>query len=916
LQYFRDLIVKAGLQKPSPFVNRTTKTYLLLLSLVVLLIGCTTKKDGFAYRAYHNTTAHFNGHFNSNENMKKGQKKLADAQVEDYDLILPIFIYGTDETAKSAYPEMEKSIEKSEKVIRRHTIKDEGKKEKKHPEFNKWIDENYMLVGQAHFYKRNYGRSEEVFQFVTRKYKGPAAQITAHTWLARTLIAKEDYSRALQMLNRVEPDGDIPEDLKADYFLVFADLYLHQDKLENAAEKMEEALKHIEKKKDRARPHFILAQIYAQLNKSTEAALNYDMVLKSHPPYELAFYSKINKALSYNRRGGSSDEIKKELMKMLRDEKNKSYRDQIYYALGDVALEEQQRDQAIFYFEESLKANKDNAKQRAKTFLRLADLYFDQRQYQDAQAAYDSTFKRIDEKHPRYREIKARAESLNELVKYINTIELNDSLIVLCAKSDAEIEKALEEAVRQKQQEADAKREADERAAQEAAANAASTGGISGTFWCYNQQLRDKGKQNFTATWGDRPLKDNWRLQSRLSQSFGSPDESQITASETTTNESGEIIDPYKVPTADELRAQLPCGNDAKMKEAVVASAEAYYQLGVIYKENLDDEDNAISSWELLIKNMEESDFHPVTHYQLFRTWLSKEQLSNYKKNPFCGSCDSKYWASQIKERYPNSEWSKLVDNPEYLDMKEIKEKEEREAYEMAYRTYADRNYPEVITLCTNVINTQPENHLLCKYRLLRAVCVGYTDAAYGIKENYQKELNAIKDNCGGSDEAKRAEELLKALVQEGAPSAPEEPKKDESGDQSNPTPPLPTPEITFTFEEGAEHYFAVVMPIQGTDVNKTKANIADFNTENFASAALKVTNNLLDKNQHIILVKPFKGMALAQDYMGAFTGGSSKLADINSAGYTMFLISKQNYIALFKSKNLEGYLQFYNSNY
>lgn len=897
-------------------MNRITKAYLLFISLVIVLIGCTTKKDGFAYRAYHNTTAHFNGHFNSGENMKKGQQKLTDAQVEDYDLILPIFIYGTAETAKSAYPEMEKSIEKSEKVIRRHTIKDEGKKEKKHPEFNKWIDENYMLIGQAHFYKRNYIKSEEVFQFVARKYKSPASQITAQTWLARTLIAKEDYSRALQMLNRVEPDGDVPEKLKADYYLVFADLYLHQDKLESAAEKMEEALKHIDKKKDRARPHFILAQIYAQLNKSTEAALNYDMVLKSHPPYELAFYSKINKALSYNRRGGGSDEIKKELMKMLRDEKNKNYRDQIYYALGDVALEEQQRDQAIFYFEESLKANKDNSKQRAKTFLRLADLYFDQRQYQDAQAAYDSTFKRIDEKHVRYREIKARAESLNELVKFIETIELNDSLIVLCAKSDAEIEKVLAEAVRQKQQEADEKREADERAAQEAAANAAATGGISGTFWCYNAQLREKGQQNFVNTWSDRPLKDNWRLQSRLAQSFGAPDESQITASETTTNEDGETFDPYKVPTAEELKAGLPCGDDAKMNEAVATTAEAYYQLGVIYKENLDDEDNAISSWELLIKNMEQSDFHPVTHYQLFRTWLSKEQLSNYKKNPFCSTCDSKYWADQIKEKYPNSEWSKLVDNPEYLDMKEIKDKEEREAYEMAYRTYVDRNYPEVITLCNNVITTQPENHLLCKYRLLRAVCVGYTDAPYGIKENYQKELNTIKETCGGTDEAKRAEELLKSLVQEGPPSAPDEPKKDESGNTDNPNPPLPTPEITFTFEEGAEHYFAIIMPIQGTDVNKTKANVADFNTENFASSTLKVTNNLLDKNQHIILVKPFKGVTLAKDYMNAFQGGSSKLADINAAGYTMFLISKQNYIALFKSKNLEGYLQFYSSNY
>ena len=59
---------------------------------------------------------------------------------------------------------------------------------------------------------------------------------------------------------------------------------------------------------------------------------------------------------------------------MLKDDKNEEYRDQIYYALADLDLEERNRPGGIDNLEKSLRANIDNQKQRAKSYLRLADL--------------------------------------------------------------------------------------------------------------------------------------------------------------------------------------------------------------------------------------------------------------------------------------------------------------------------------------------------------------------------------------------------------------------------------------------------------------------------------------------------------------------------------------------------------------
>ncbi|MFN0032943.1 MAG: tetratricopeptide repeat protein [Flavobacteriales bacterium] len=903
-------------------MNFSRKAYTLsVVILVMVAAACSTKRDSTAARLYHNTTAHYNGYFNAEEAVKKGVEKIKVAYKDDYDKVLPIFVYGDEETAKAAYPDMEKAITKCEKVITKHTINSEAKKnDKENPEFNKWIDENYMVIGRAYFYKRNYARATDTFKGVNARFKDNAAQVKSSTWLARTYIQKEEYSKAIQALQRIEEeDEETDEGLRAEYHLVYADVYMHQDKPEKAAEQIEKALPLIKKKKDRARPHFILAQLYQQMNRSSDALTHYEATIKSRPPYELEFYARINKALAYSRTGGSSDEIQKALFKMLRDEKNVNYQDQIYYALGDLAWEEQRRADALGYYQKSLDTNKDNPKQRAKTFLRLADIYFGERQYKPAQAYYDSTLTKITDKHDRYEEIKNLAENLNELIENLEKIELYDSLGVICNLSPVEREKKLADIQKKLEREKQEQRRKDEEAA--AKQNENNVAAISSAFWAYNENLRKSGKENFADKWGDRPLKDNWRLQSRLSLNSEPGEEADPTATDTSES-SAELDDKYKVPTIDELKSGLPCDDKARLEQMKKDAAEGYYLAGVVYKEKFDDDDNAIGTWEELLANMENSDYHPTTYYQLYRTWLSKETTKGYLKNPLCNTCNSAYWANEIKTRYPDSDWAYLVDNPDYTDMQEIKKREESKSYEAVYAMYADRDFYQVKSIADSVIYNEPDNHLVCKYRLLRAICVGYTDAPYGEKQNYQRELNELVTKCAGSDEAKRAQDLLRAFSTGDTGNLPEE-KTDESTGTDNKIKPEPSdssatkaPDGPFKYDESAEHYLALIMPVQGTDINKMKSAVSDFNSEVFASSALKVTNNLLNKEQHLLLVKSFKLIEEANIYLGTFQADGGVLKDVNNDLNISFLISKQNYIALFKSKDLEGYLMFYDANY
>ena len=83
---------------------------------------------------------------------------------------------------------------------------------------------------------------------------------------------------------------------------------------------------------------FILAQLH-HIQGNYKASVYYQEVVERNPEYEMAFQAKINRALSFT--GGDSKSIKAQLLKMLKDDKNIEYFDQIYYALAEISFTDQ-----------------------------------------------------------------------------------------------------------------------------------------------------------------------------------------------------------------------------------------------------------------------------------------------------------------------------------------------------------------------------------------------------------------------------------------------------------------------------------------------------------------------------------------------------------------------------------------------
>ena len=870
-----------------PFPTYAAVRWAALLVLAVLASGCSQEKDAFLNRTYHRLTARDNGWFNANEKLKEVIMGIEDAHIDDFDEVLPLFVYGTEDQARNAVPDLEKCIEKCSLVIERHSMDIKGE------EKNRWIDDAYFVIAKANFYKRNYHEAERGFGYIARRFKGENRQHESMVWQARTAIQKEQYAKAQSALDNVRNERKLPKQFDhGELSAVQADLDLKRGRIDDAIMHLEHAVSVAKRKRERVRWAFILAQLYERRGLEEKAIRQYAAVVRMHPPYELSFHAQVFQALAFNK--GDSKALRQKLGRMLRDEKHADHFDMIYYALAELDLKERNKPAAIENLETSARVSTSDIRQKTKTWLKLADLYFEDRIYASAQQYYDSTSTLMTEEHPRYAEVLTRAEVLGELVDQLNIITREDSLQALAQLDEKDLEKKIRQIIRERQEEEDEKerleleaRERAETAPPGRPAPSAPGAGQRGNWYFYDANQMARGSAEFRKRWGNRPLEDNWRRKDKSGSAVGS-----------FADDDDDVADDAGPKTREKVEWMDPAFymKDIPFDEAAVEASNsricnALYITGMIYKEQLKDTDNAVESFENLNSRFDECRYTPESFYQLFRIYKEKEEVENYFAMDGKGS---DYYAEIILERYPTSEFARLVRNPNLLQADAALRQEQEAAYKEVYERYRQYLFGSVIASCTRVIEDEPDNQFLPKYHMLRAMAIGGTRDGAG----FRNALAQVRDLFPGTDEAKAATDLLAALDQGPATQAP----------------PLRNAP-SYKTDQG-KHYFAIIVPNQGNDMNTIKAKLSDFNATFFRQPGMEFSNSFLDPEHQVVLASFFTTKAKAMEFFNLFKGNKGLLDGINDKGYPAFAISPENYTQLYKNKDVEGYVAFFQEHY
>ena len=900
------------------------RNILKLLSLLMLFLisfvsvqSCSTEKDVAINRGFHNMNARYNGYFNAGEIINEALQSYRNKTKEDYTKILPLENYPDKENAVALAPQMEDAIERCSKVIYKHAMPNPNNVKNKDTEYGKWIDNNWFIIGKAHYIKGEYAEAIKIFKFITKFYKGEDGVYLARLWLAKSYMAQGQYSKAKIELDKATLELEEAEEnqktildifkkdestkkmskrkrkkmrkdkrknkknepakytkkLKLDYEKTFAQYYIDTKDYNKAIPHLEKAIELAPNRRERARYRFILAQVYQTMGNSSQAVTNFAKVAKSNAPYEMRFYAKINKALA----SGGGESLRKDLYKMIKDAKNEEYKDQIYYVLAQMDLKAGQIESAKNNLTKSVLYSINNDRQKAISYLKLADINYEQKNFIDAQKYYDSCVTVLPEDYEDYKQIKLKAEGLADLVENYETYILQDSLQAIALMPEKEREKFLKNTLKQiEEDKARKKREEEQRllAQQERLNRTTANTGTGSKWYFYNQKAKSRGFNEFRALWGQRALEDDWRRSNK--ESFIEESEEIITNDSTSV--SNEL-------TVDDLRAGLPLTPEA-LDSSTNLLMNALYNLGIIYKEQLKEPNEAAKYLQkILDKNIPHEKVLPAS-YQLYLIY--KKQGNDTKANKY---------KQLILQNYPDSDIAKLLIDPDYFKKKEKENRKELEAYENLLRLYNQKRYMDGISKASYVINNQPENEYINKYYLLKAFAL--SKANFSGPEAVKETLEQLYSKAPDSEEGKVAKMYLDKLA------------KEESSNLNIKDNNL------FTINENEKHYFVLVFPNSEGDINTVKNKISAFNITFFKNDQLKMQNSILDKKNQTIIVMPFENKSKAENYYKAFISqpAKSKLNDI-AEKYNTFVISQTNYLTLLQNKNLEEYLIFFKQNY
>ncbi|MFT4601754.1 MAG: tetratricopeptide (TPR) repeat protein [Arenicella sp.] len=881
--------------------------------------SCSTEKDAALNVGYHNMTARYNGYFNARVIIEESLEGYRESTTEDFTKLLPLDLYPSKEDIPGIQEKYEDAFERCEKVIFRHSMPNANVTKNKNIEHCRWIDDNWFVIAKIHYTRREYFKAEEIFKFIQESplYVDQERVHEARIWLAKTYIAKEDFVEAKRYLSMIEIDmqeaesksgngkekeskrdkerrkkqekkdkkngvkkpGPFPKQLKDEYELTMAEFHIAKEEYKKAIEHLEKGIELTKKRKVKARYQFVLAQLYEQEGNGDMAAVNFQKVVKSPAPYEMRFQAQIHKALSATTGG---DALKKELAKMLRDNKNIEYKDQIYFALAEIAMKEGDIDEAKLNYTRSAFSSVKNDRQKGVSYLALGDLHFEEKDYLSAQKYYDSCVQVLPEEYETYEKIAAKAEGLSGLVENYETFMHEDSVQQIAQLPESDLEEFLEQTLKQIKADEKLKKEQDQArllAQQNRVKNAGGNAGSGSKWYFYNQKVSSSGFNDYRSNWGQRLLEDDWRRANKTSYTSEDGEEDE---------DNDSLVVEVDSLTVDVLRAGLPL-TKALMDSSQNSAMNSLYMLGIIYKESLKEEAEAILYFKKIIdRNIKHKKVLPAL-YQLYLI---------YKKK---GSIEAGRYEDAIMNDYGESEIAKILSDPDYLEKKRAKDEEDLNAYSETLEHYRYQRYNNVLARCNTIIATDSTNEYINKYYLLKAFAIGKSSP--GNKTAISGPLQKLYDLSPTSEEGIQAKIYLDKLA--------------EGLSIVKPDTTSTAPQSPFTYDIALQHYFILVFPNDAGNINSTKFKLGNFNKEFYKSQRLKTDNALLGSDNSVLIVRKFTNQEVASGYLLAFDSKQAKTSlGAMSADYEHFIINSDNFKVLFDTQDLKGYQDFYREKY
>lgn len=730
---------------------------LLLCAYATMHTACSTQKNTWASRSFHQTKTKYNIYYNGNISFAEGEDAIREANEDDYSTILNLYPVSNHEAAKAATSQMDRTIEKCRKCIKLHSIKARPKvnqeKRRKDPEYKAWLEQEefnnqmgkaWLLLGKAEFHKGDFLGSISTFNYIARHYaydKDIVAQ--CELWSARAYAELGWLYEAEDVLRKVQVDH-LSKNSAPLYSAVSADILLKTKQYDAAIPFVKIAVKNEDRKGNRPRFYYVLGQLYQMQGDKSAARNAYKRVLDLQPDNEMEFNARLQQSQL-------EDDIQKSiniLQKMAQLDKHKDRLDQIYGTIGDIYLEHEDTTKALEYYEKGIESSTENGINKAVVLVNAGDIYYKQRDYVKASPCYKEATQILSVENEQYARIQRRSETLDELVVEHNIVVLQDSLQRLAALSEEEqmkvVEKIIADLIQAEKDEAERLAQAERAAENDNGPRSVNTqnmlgGGGSGAWYFYNPQLMRSGKQTFRTQWGNRILEDNWRRLSKAStsSSFMATEEEipeDFIANEETISKAEQTaeIDDHK--PAFYLQQIPKTAEDIERSNQQIA--DALYNMVYIYRDRVGDQALSDATFQEYCRRFPTNERLVELYYMQYLTALKNQN-----------NADAEQYRKAIIQQFPESKEATIVSQPDYFERLKKMSAEQDSLYENTYYNYQDNNFAAVKANKQYAEEHYPLTPLMPRFLFLNAIAVAKTEGQEAFTQELQDMVTRYPDN-------------------------------------------------------------------------------------------------------------------------------------------------------------------------
>ena len=692
---------------------------LLIVLFSLVLSGCSTKKNTASTRWWHSFNARYNTYFNGNQAFIDGNLEKEKGNKDNYTEIIPLYMVGNKQSREIGKGQYDRAIEKSEKAIRRHSIKakPEWNSSKRKTakdrewlgrrEYNPFLWRAWMLLGKSQFQKGAFDEAAATFTYMSRLYHTqPMQSGLAKAWLAKSYTELGWMYDAEDVIRNMSRDS---MDFRAvkDWDYTYANYYIHSGDYQKAIPYLRKAISHERRKVQRAREWFLMGQIQNQLGNKDEAYKAYRKVVACNPPYELEFNARIAQTEVMADRNGR--QMISKLKRMAVNDNNAEYLDQVYYAIGNIYMLQKDTAQAIAAYEKGNQKSVRNGIEKGVLLLTLGNIYWQMEKFNDAQRCYGEAIGLLDKDRKDYDELAYRSKVLDELVPFTDAIHLQDSLLELSTMPEEERLKAIDRVIdalkKKEKEERDARllAEAEQmEQEQQRTGNQLSPGNQAaptitqrgnGEWYFYNPMAVNQGKIAFQRQWGKRENKDNWQRinQTVVAMSEQQEEETPEGTENQETNDSIDIATPKEETPQDSLSAdphereyylaQIPFTDEQKAVCHDIIK-DGLFHAGVIFKDKLDNLTLSEKHLVRLTDNYTDYDYLDEALYHLYLLYARQDRMDK------ANAC-----LNRMKRDFPESEWTTLLADPFYKENARFGEHIEDSLYAAAYEAFKTDRY-------------------------------------------------------------------------------------------------------------------------------------------------------------------------------------------------------------------------------